>query len=164
MGFTLKGRDVIKLQAIAAKTGKPYGECFAEIVGRAHEAMFGASEGEPGTPAPAPTSPANESPLDRKARHDAINAAAGAEDRSPKSMAKAQKTVEQVGEPHDGSATEDSSNEHQDSPVMKGSKPNPLAVSAAKRWAASKDDDDEEEEPKKKPVTPKKPGFLRGKK
>lgn len=120
MGYTLKGRDVDKLEAIAKKLGKSYTDCFAEIVGRAHEQMFGAAE------------------QDEAQKPGAKGPAKG--DSSVKG--EGQKALEEVGEAYDGHVTEDSSNEHQDAP-QRGDRPNPLAI---KRWANVKDDDDEDEE------------------
>lgn len=152
---SLKGKHVDMLDAIARKMGVEPHEAFGHIVGRAHEEMFGSGGTQAGASAPSATSRAGEDPTTRKARHDTINAAAGAQDRSPEAKAKADAALDEVGEPHDGHDVEDSSNEHQDAPGS--GRRNPLSM--LKRWASTKDDDEDEseDEPAKKPAPAKAP-------
>ena len=112
--FTLKGRDVIKLEAIAKKLGKSYTEAFADVVGRAHEQMFGEEQNGARTQTPEAKEPASKD--------------SGA--------------LEQVGEAYDGHKLEDSSNEHQDAP-RRGDRVNPLAIKRWASVKAVGDEDEE---------------------
>jgi hypothetical protein len=113
----IRGSLLDALEQMAAQAGRDANEILEEL-------LVQATSNDP-PPVPSPTSRAGEPAAARRARHDAINAAAGREDGTPESSMAALKKRE---------ANDRAEGDGDDAPPekMKGGKPNPLRLWAGK--------------------------------
>lgn len=129
----LKQRHIDRVLEMAEESGRDPTELMHEALD--HVLKYNNTPPIAATAPPPPDVPtmsrANESPLARRARHDAVNAAVGREDGDPESAMAALEAREAKGE-------KEGDTDEAPPEMMRGDAPNPLGLSTIKQWASGK--------------------------
>ena len=128
----VKQRHVGALMRMATQSGRDPNEILHELLDQATSSEAPPTAADPNASGAATTSRAlNEPAVAKKARHNAINAAAGREDGDPASAMAALEASE-------AKAVAEGETDEAPPDLMKGDRPNPLRTSMIKQWASGK--------------------------